>query len=471
MNGYQTIPQRTYKKEDRSFKIVNYGLTNAYPQMVDYAISGCSIADSCCEVLAEFVQGNGFVDLALNELEVNSDNQTLFDILAVISDDYARFGGYALHFNYNLLGEIVSIHHVPFTYCRLGLPSADLRSDYVRVWDNWANESIRQNTSSAEIKTYYRYNPDRVLDQIEECEGIGKYTGQILYWTDCNGFYPKSSIDSCFEQVLTFGQLAEFSYNFVKNGFSASTVFIKEEISPDDETFERNIEQIKSLSGSRSAGGIGYLEGKISSLPVTLNEMNKQYEVIKEGLKDDIIEKMRVPPVLVSRTRQGGFPNQDEIINSFDYYNGVTEKYRRMLSRSLKEIMQNWVNPIQSDFAIAQTVYNSSNEIEDITLNNNAWNALNKEEQRGYIANKFGVDDIVIQKSKEKRDKSNDNESNNPEQATAQAQLRGSVGGVQGILSIADNFKRGIINELSATTILEEIYGFSEQVAREILGI
>jgi hypothetical protein len=225
------------------------------------------------------------------------------------------------------------------------------------------------------------------------------------------------------------------------------------------------------LSGSRSAGGIGYLEGKISSLPVTLNEMNKQYEVIKEGLKDDIIEKMRVPPVLVSRTRQGGFPNQDEIINSFDYYNGVTEKYRRMLSRSLKEIMQNWVNPIQSDFAIAQTVYNSSNEIEDITLNNNAWNALNKEEQRGYIANKFGVDDIVIQKSKEKRDKSNDNESNNPEQATAQAQLRGSVGGVQGILSIADNFKRGIINELSATTILEEIYGFSEQVAREILGI
>lgn len=133
--------------------------------------------------------------------------------------------------------------------------------------------------------------------------------------------------------------------------------------------------------------------------------------------------------------------------------------------------MQNWVNPIQSDFAIAQTVYNSSNEIEDITLNNNAWNALNKEEQRGYIANKFGVDDIVIQKSKEKRDKSNDNESNNPEQATAQAQLRGSVGGVQGILSIADNFKRGIINELSATTILEEIYGFSEQVAREILGI
>ena len=361
MNGYQTIPQRTYKKENRSYDIVNYGLTNAYPQMVDYAISGCSIADSCCEVLAEFIQGNGFEDLALNELVVNSDKQTLFDLLDVITSDYSRFGGYALHFNYNLLEEIVSIHHIPFTYCRLGLPNSDLRSDKIRVWDNWANESIRTNTSQAEIKTYNRFNPSNVLNEIEECEGIGNYKGQVLFWTNENGFYPKSSIDSCFEQVLTFGQLAEFSYNFVKNGFSASTVFIKEEVSPDDETFERNIEQIRSLSGSRSAGGIGYLEGKISSLPVTLNEMNKQYEVIKEGLKDDIIEKMRVPPVLVSRTRQGGFPNQDEIINSFDYYNGVTEKERRKLSRVFKDFMQFWVNPIESDFEIAQTTFKSSN--------------------------------------------------------------------------------------------------------------
>jgi hypothetical protein len=44
-------------------------------------------------------------------------------------------------------------------------------------------------------------------------------------------------------------------------------------------------------------------------------------------------------------------------------------------------------------------------------------------------------------------DSSATNESENPEQAAAQAQLRGSVGGVQGILQIADNFKKGIINE------------------------
>ncbi len=360
MNGYQTIPQRTYKKENRGFNIVNYGLTNAYPQMVEYAISGCSIADSCCDAFAEFIEGNGFEDEALNILVVNSDGQTLSNVLESVANDYARFGGYALHFNYNLLGEIVSIHHVPFTYCRLGMPNDKLRSEDVKVWDNWANESIRTNASQADIRTYHRYNPKSVLSEIEECDGIGKYKGQVLYWTNQNGFYPKSMIDSCFEQTLTFANIAEFSNSFVKNGFSASTIFANASESASDETFERNIEQIQQLSGTRTAGGIGYLEGDIKSLPVTLNEINKQYEVIKEGSKDDIMERFRIPPVLVSRSRQGGFPNQDEIINSFDYYNGVTNKDRLKVSRVFSEIMSNWINPIDSDFTIQQTTFNST---------------------------------------------------------------------------------------------------------------
>ena len=185
--GFTTIPQRVYKKEYRGLEIVNYGIQNAYPQEADYAISGCSIADSCCDVLSEFTRGNGFADESLNLTVVNSDGQTLFDILKMVSKDYSRFNGYALHFNYNLLGEIVSIHHVPFTYCRLGLPDPEtLRSNTIRVWDNWANESIKQNNSQALIKTYCRYNPTSVLDEIKACGGIGKYNGQILYWTNEN---------------------------------------------------------------------------------------------------------------------------------------------------------------------------------------------------------------------------------------------------------------------------------------------
>jgi HK97 family phage portal protein len=55
--------------------------------------------------------------------------------------------------------------------------------------------------------------------------------------------------------------------------------------------------------------------------------------------------------------------------------------------------------------------------------------------------------------------------------AQAQANLRGSVGGVQGILSIQASFAQGLTTQQSAISILMEIYGFEENVARQILGL
>lgn len=52
----------------------------------------------------------------------------------------------------------------------------------------------------------------------------------------------------------------------------------------------------------------------------------------------------------------------------------------------------------------------------------------------------------------------------------AQASLRGSVGGVQGILEIQQSVAAGSTSRESAITILMQIYGFDEQTANDILG-
>ena len=56
------------------------------------------------------------------------------------------------------------------------------------------------------------------------------------------------------------------------------------------------------------------------------------------------------------------------------------------------------------------------------------------------------------------------------EQLAAQANLRGSVGGVQGILAIQASVQQGITSIESALATLVEIYGFNEDTARTILG-
>ena len=52
----------------------------------------------------------------------------------------------------------------------------------------------------------------------------------------------------------------------------------------------------------------------------------------------------------------------------------------------------------------------------------------------------------------------------------AQAGLRGSVGGVQGILGIQESFSSGTTDFESAITILMEIYGFDRKVSSALLG-
>jgi len=54
--------------------------------------------------------------------------------------------------------------------------------------------------------------------------------------------------------------------------------------------------------------------------------------------------------------------------------------------------------------------------------------------------------------------------------AQAQAALRGSVGGVQGILQIQQSVEAGTTARESAIVILMQIYGFDESTANEILG-
>jgi DNA-binding MarR family transcriptional regulator len=48
----------------------------------------------------------------------------------------------------------------------------------------------------------------------------------------------------------------------------------------------------------------------------------------------------------------------------------------------------------------------------------------------------------------------------------AQAALKGSVGGVSGIITLLQNVKQGLITENSAIAVLVELYGFTEEIAK-----
>lgn len=77
-----------------------------------------------------------------------------------------------------------------------------------------------------------------------------------------------------------------------------------------------------------------------------------------------------------------------------------------------------------------------------------------------YISDTYGTDLIVPQAD----------ESDNPEQAKAQAQLKGSVGGVQGIVQLQTSVAQGLTSKEAAIATLVEIYGIDAGTAAAIIG-
>lgn len=55
-------------------------------------------------------------------------------------------------------------------------------------------------------------------------------------------------------------------------------------------------------------------------------------------------------------------------------------------------------------------------------------------------------------------------------EAQAKANLKGSVGGVQGLIQIQTSVSQGITDYNAAVTMLYEIYGFEENIAKQLLG-
>lgn len=457
-------------KELLGYDVVAFGVGNTYYQQCLSLMYSSGVTASCVNTKKEFLCGDGFVNELWGKSIVNFDKQTANELLELVSSERATFNGCAVLVNYNLLGESVSAEIIPFENVRLCVPDQNRCYTKVAVWDDWAFDSQRTAPSRADIRYYNLYNPSTVLEEIEKAGGINKYCGQVKLFTNTKMTYPLVSFHPVLNQVQTSGALAEFEANYVMNGLSVSGIIVNESESTNQEAYDKNLLQLEALGGSRTAGGIAYLEGKLKFEQVGSSQLDKDHTAVKKSVNDDIIQNFGIPPILIGRVRDGGFPNVDELENSFAYYNGVLRRERKEIESFFAELFANWfyeINP-SGDYSIKPQTFQNESDVIEVPQ---AWAVLNSDEQRAYVAQKYEVPLIEAQRIKQNGKDATANESTNPEQATAQAQLRGSVGGVQGILQIADNYKRGIITDQSALTILEEIYGFSTQIAQEILGI
>lgn len=376
-----TTEKRATVKSVVSLNIQGWDRRNDYPQKLWDAIAESGTALSCLEVYASFVRGAGFPSAVADSI-MNRKGQNLNDLLALTAEDRARFGGFAIHVNYNEFYEAAEFNYIPFEHTRLGLPTIENPSEVTTIAINsdWTGATTRptlKNTAQIPI-----FNPDKVViaAQVKEAGGdIKNYKGQVLWWSNAYGFnYPVPICDAIITDINTEGGVATVKNRNAKNNFFGAGIFIVEGETTDnpdntkvdnDENEESNlVTQIKKMQGDRNSCNVAVLEldrgaREPKHIPFAGENYDGAFKETEVSIQKNIGRRFKQPPVLRCEDVSSGFA-ENVMSEAYHFYNTVTQDERAELERVFTRLLAAYTNYTDlSQFKIIPKSYgNSTNQ-------------------------------------------------------------------------------------------------------------
>lgn len=347
--------------------VQRYGGDNLYPLRLKEVIGGSYTLTACLEVLSDFLNGEGFLDQALNKIVVNDKGEyggTLADVLKSLCDDYAAFNACWFHIGYDLNYRISSIIPLEYEYCRLGIADEMGVVHDIKYSTNWERDTRKSTQTIRVIYEYPIFNPDPniVSQQIEECGGIENYKGQILYFSPKEFQYTRATFDAVIEHAQTQYEAGVYKVSSLQNGFMSTTIVA---VPPTNSEGEKNnlVESLRKSKGTENANGILGIEidgdFDIDKMVKVLTPANvdAQWRYTETSSKAAIMENYAMPKELVGDRSETGLFSKENMEQAYTYYNSITRNKRAIISRFISYLMKYWQTPIISDFKIKEQRY------------------------------------------------------------------------------------------------------------------
>ena len=361
--------------------IQTYGDDNLYPQTLRDIISASSTGSECSDRFADFIEGNGFTNELFSGYVVNRKGQTADDIHALVCKDVSLYNGMALHVNYNVYGEIVELHHIPFENCRLLEEDDNGYVAKIAVHPDWTGKKTHKGKAIRVTKENIDYidvfNPVKevVLAQIESAGGIEYYKGQVLWVSMAgNNIYPVGKGDRVVTEMSTDEGLANVKYRNVRNNFLPSGMVITKKGT--HTTFDENGKEVEDASGNDSFSDmLVQLQGDTNSnklldvtlesdeekpefVPIVTQNYDKEFTVTDASVVERIYSAYGQEPWYCIRIGKVGFSG-DILEDAFEYYNSIVSKQQRLIERTFERLFRHWyevANP-SNDYSVQPLKY------------------------------------------------------------------------------------------------------------------
>lgn len=366
-------PKRLSQDYERRFKMQRYGEDNLYPQNISAIVNASGTATLCLGRYAKFVEGYGFRNENVAASVVNRRGQTMDDLLSLAVADMARFGGFALHVNYNVLGDVAEVSHVPFEQCRL--EECDDAGHVARILlhPDWVGKTTKNGEfvrlDEQHIKRINVFDPKSALAQMEQAGGAALYDGQIM-WCSSDGVwqYPTPIYDAAITEISTDEGLANVKYRSVRNSFMVPCMLVTKKGAPkfDEEGREEDRqmisdEDLKAFQGDEKLGKILCVEiendedePKIVAFPS--KNFDKDFDVTDASVVERIYSQFHQEIFYSIRIGKLGFSG-DIMREAYEYYAGEVTTEQRFIERHFAKVFERWHMGAISDFEIQPQKY------------------------------------------------------------------------------------------------------------------
>lgn len=438
-------------KFDKQLGVYHNGIDNNYPERVERIINNSATAKPAVKLFRKYIVGKGFD--SLNNFIVHDVKAiTLRKFLTKLANSYAYHNGAFIHVNYNLNFKIKSLDVLPFGSCRIGNKDDKQYNGKIILYNNW--DELNGKIDKTKFISIDVFNPSSkvIKAQIKKAGSIEKYKGQIFFFNPEETIYPLAHIDNVIDDADSEKMSSVFKNTSLRKGFFGKKIVITppmigEELRTDDkllsddqlsqkryiETERENFKKsMQSFIGADNADGMLHLEMEfegddinktMSFIDVNTNINDKLFEYTEKSTANNIRKALgNIPSILIENNESSVFGNSGEMLKQAKlFYQDQTEEDRDTLEtdvlKPLLKLFQDFIIPEDGLKIIPLIDTDTSNRTED-----------------------------------------------------AQAELKGSVGGVTALTQLVQSVSQGILDLEAAVNIVVNIYGFDEPTARKMIG-
>ena len=446
--------------ESPVFKVTNnknyihYGEENNYPSILLEMMNQSSLHSAILKKKADMTASQGFESEDVDKKGFVSNingTETLDQIAYKNAYDLALYGGYCFLATWSKDKKTIArIQYMDWSKVRK-VKELDDESEMANRQAEGVEFFMISSDWTQERKE--KYKPEIIQGfSTEYNDATTQLVYVPMYSPGSEDTYPLPDYQACSTWIAVDTEIASYHLNSCKNGFLPSMMINLIGVPSDEETkqFERKLQEKYSGSSNASRVIITVSEDETQVpiiTPIEPNSSDQRYKDLKDQVKEEIVTGHRASNVAVGIAVAGKLGGSSEVIEAEAMFqHNVINGYQNLIEKPYTRIMN--LNGIEGDLELKNSITFDLDEVEEEEGVVKELNTTSSE-----------VDDITT-----------DEVSTDDETLKAQAGLRGSVGGVTGILDIQNSVKAGTTDFRSAITILVEIYGFTPEVASALLG-